>query len=87
MVFLSSDSNNTHHSAQLDVRTATNSIRPLLKASIKAGTDKDAVPNWRIRNGHFSKGNGDQACEPGAINFSAGWFGQGHEVSPTSSWE
>lgn len=36
--------------------------------------------NWRINQRNFAKKTARRACEPGAVNFSAGWFAQGHTV-------
>lgn len=66
---------------QSDVRTATVSIGPLLRESIKSATQTSTTANWRIRKHNFMEPNSQQFCEPGAINFSAGWFGQAHDVS------
>ena len=38
-------------------------------------------PSWRINYGNFKKKNHTNVLEPGAVTFSSGWFGQGHEVS------
>jgi len=39
------------------------------------------TPNWRVDKKNFVANKTGQICQPGAINFSAGWFGQGHDVS------
>jgi hypothetical protein len=65
----------------LDVEQATINIAPLLKDSIKKKTHETKDPNWRINRKNFVKKNTQRICEPGAINFSAGWFGLAHEVS------
>lgn len=57
------------------------SIGPLLKRSIKSETSKKTAPNWRINQRHFVRKSAQHICEPGAINISSGWFGQGHVVS------
>ena len=56
-----------------------------LKRSIKKKyTKKKTAPNWRINQKHFVSKIGGRSCEPGAVNFSAGWLGQGHTVSLSS---
>jgi hypothetical protein len=40
----------------------------------------DKTPNWRTHDVNFVTKSSRDTIEPGAINFSAGWFGQGHEV-------
>ena len=65
----------------MDVTSATLSVAPLLKASAKTPTDVFIPPNWRVNQKNFLPENFRQICQPGTINFSAGWFGQGHEAS------
>lgn len=38
------------------------------------------MPNWRTHNVNFDPKTTRDTIEPGAVNFSAGWFGQGHAV-------
>jgi len=38
------------------------------------------TPNWRTHDINFIKKGSINTIEPGAINFSAGWLGQGHTV-------
>jgi hypothetical protein len=52
----------------------------LLKRSVKEEKSMKPSPNWRINNKNFLKKNSMQELEPGAVNFSAGWLGQGHTV-------
>ena len=37
-------------------------------------------PNWQVDEDHFVMDISMDGIEPGEINFSAGWFGVGHEV-------
>jgi hypothetical protein len=41
---------------------------------------KDVTPNWRTHDINFVKKSSNVTIEPGAVTFSAGWLGQGHEV-------
>ena len=63
------------------VRDATTSIGPLLKKSVQQEKPQKRSPNWRIHQKNFVKKSSRNICEPGAVNFSSGWFGQGHTVS------
>lgn len=60
---------------------ATVSIGPLLERSIKTARPEKTAPNWRINEDNFVEKSAEHMCEPGAVNFSSGWFGQGHVVS------
>jgi hypothetical protein len=62
------------------LRDATVSIGPLLKKSVKREKPPKTSPNWRINYKNFVKKSSRHMCEPGAVNFSAGWLGQGHTV-------
>ena len=73
--------NQTVNSNQVDVRNATVGIGPLLKESSKTEVDTKKTPNWRVKEGNFVKQTTGRLCERGAINLSAGWFAQGHDVS------
>ena len=53
----------------------------LLERSVKEEMAKKPAPNWRIRRSNFVGKTTKRICEPGSVTFSAGWFGQGHEVS------
>lgn len=66
---------------QTSIRLATNSIGPLLRQSVKKEKPKKPAPNWRIHHRNFVRKSHRHHCEPGAVNFSSGWFGLGHEVS------
>jgi hypothetical protein len=50
-------------------------LRLSVKDKIKDGRD----PNWRINRKYFVN-KGGRRVEPGAVVFSAGWFGLGHTV-------
>jgi hypothetical protein len=50
---------------------------PAVETKKKRKTNPD--PNWRIQENNFVE-KGTRLCEPGAVNFSAGWFAQGHAV-------
>jgi hypothetical protein len=62
------------------------SIAPLLKKSIKKQIPNKTAPNWRIHKKHFVRKTNRHFCEPGAVTFSSGWFGQGHEVRFDYYW-
>jgi hypothetical protein len=64
-----------------EIRDATVSIGPLLKKSVQEEKAHKPLPNWRIHNKNFIKKSSRHICEPGTVNFSAGWLGQGHTVS------
>lgn len=68
----------------MDVQRATASIAPLLRESRQESKQSAVQPtapqNWRMNRGNFVPKNSQQFCESGVINFSAGWFAQGHEV-------
>jgi hypothetical protein len=66
---------------QSSVLQATASIGPLLEKSIKTARPNKTAPNWRINDDNFVEKSPEHICEPGAVNFSSGWFGQGHVVS------
>jgi hypothetical protein len=66
---------------QSDIRKATISIAPLLKKSVVMEKPQKCAPNWRINAKNFFRKSLRHRCEPGAVNFSAGWLGQGHTVS------
>jgi hypothetical protein len=48
-------------------------------SSIKKRKKIKGDPSWRIYQTNFVE-KGSRLCEPGAVNFSAGWFAQGHMV-------
>ena len=52
-------------------------VEPLLKKSVR---EECKNPNWRVDEDHFVTDISMDGIEPGAINFSAGWFSVGHEV-------
>jgi hypothetical protein len=60
---------------------ATFSVEPLLKRLIKVKKSDKPEPNWLINKGNFVQKSYRRLMEPGAINFSAGWFAQGHTVN------
>ena len=60
---------------------ATVSLGQLLKRSVEKPKSGKPDPNWRVHKQNFVKKSGSHVCEPGAVTFSAGWFGQGHAVS------
>jgi hypothetical protein len=41
---------------------------------------KKLAPNWRVNHRNFVRKSSKNILEPGAVVFSAGWFGQGHTV-------
>jgi hypothetical protein len=43
------------------------------------------APNWRVDRRNFVTKTKKHKLEPGAVNFSAGWLGQGHTVCSNSS--
>lgn len=56
-------------------------IGKLLRPSVKAGILGTSYnSNWRVLARNFVKKSQGRKCEPGAVNFSAGWFAQGHTV-------
>jgi hypothetical protein len=55
------------------------SKKPDVARKKKKNTNPD--PNRRINQNNFVE-KGSRLCEPGAVNFSAGWFAQGHTVRP-----
>lgn len=63
------------------MRRATAGIAPWLKSSIKMKKAEKTAPNWRINKINFVRNTSTGALESGAVNFSAGWLGQGHTVS------
>jgi hypothetical protein len=58
----------------------TIAIGPLLKKSVAGEKPNKRTPNWRIHMKNFVRKTRTHFCEPGSVTFSAGWFGQGHEV-------
>ena len=64
----------------MKILRATISVGELLRRSIerlKLGKN----PNWRVHEQNFARKTSKRICEPGSVNFSAGWFAQGHAVS------
>lgn len=59
---------------------ATASISPWLRKSVKMEKAHKPAPNWRINHRNFIRKTKKHKLEPGAVNFSAGWLGQGHTV-------
>jgi hypothetical protein len=69
---------------QEEVNTATEWISNLMKNSQSQGQakgqrSKTKKINWRLDPRHF-RAPGVPRFVPGSINFSPGWFAQGHEV-------
>lgn len=64
-----------------EIRRATSTIGPLLSRSVQEQKAHKTPPNWRVNGKNFLKKNSIHHIEPGAVTFSSGWFGQGHEVS------
>jgi hypothetical protein len=56
-------------------------VGKMLKRSVKQDVPQKITANWRIREDNFANKNTKRILEPGAVTFSAGWFGLGHEVS------
>jgi hypothetical protein len=52
----------------------------LLKNSRREKQPEKPDPSWRTNGKHFIEKSDRHVCEPGAVNFSAGWFGLGHAV-------
>ena len=52
-----------------------------LKRSIKNKKANARNPNWRINSTNFIQKRTANIFEPGSVNFSSGWLGQGHTVS------
>jgi hypothetical protein len=67
------------------MKSATIQIEPLLKKSVKKEIPNKTTPNWRTHELNFAPKTSDHVMEPGAANFSAGWYAQGHNVSLTYS--
>ena len=64
---------------QSDIKTSSRDIGPFLRLSVKEKINNGKDPNWRIDRKYFVN-KGGRRVEPGAVVFSAGWFGQGHAV-------
>lgn len=64
----------------MSIRKATARISPWLRSSVKFQRVNKPAPNWRIHRNNFIRKTSRHILEPGAINFSAGWLGQGHAV-------
>jgi hypothetical protein len=48
---------------------------------VKDEIPRQTAPNWRINKKNIVGESNSQLLEGGSVNFSAGWFGQGHSVS------
>jgi hypothetical protein len=68
-------------STKHDIRRGTAGIQRMLKRSVKIDKPMRTQTNWRINERNFIRKTAQQVLEPGAVNFSAGWLGQGHTVS------
>lgn len=55
-------------------------MEPLLRISVKKDTASKRLQNWRTTHRNFFRKTAQRTCQPGAVNFSAGWFAQGHTV-------
>ena len=79
--FLFSRGGGLTHSKQSIVKQATITIEPILKKSVMEERLNKPKPNWRTHDINFLDDSSRDTLEPGAVNFSAGWLGQGHTVS------
>ncbi|RDB22963.1 hypothetical protein Hypma_009940 [Hypsizygus marmoreus] len=59
---------------------STEHLAPLLSDGVKP---KSCAPNWRVANKNFVPPltGSSHRIQPGSINFSPGWFAQGHTTS------
>ena len=68
-------------SKQSTIKQATVCIEGILKKSVqKESPNLNKKVNWRTHDVNFARKNSRDTIELGAVTFSAGWFGQGHEV-------
>ena len=66
---------------QSTIKKATVCIEGCLKKTVqKESPNLNKKPNWRTHDVNFARKTSRDTIEPGAVTFSAGWFGQGHEV-------
>jgi hypothetical protein len=68
------------HFKQTTIKLATLGIEALLKKSVQKEMPNKPIPNWRTHEENFIPKSSRDGIEPGAVTFSSGWFGQGHEV-------
>jgi len=80
-IFFSAEVEGLTHSKQSIVKQATITIEPILKKSVMEERLNKPKPNWRTHDVNFLDDSSRDTLEPGAVNFSAGWLGQGHTVS------
>jgi hypothetical protein len=52
----------------------------ILKKLVKKRKTKGCTPNWRIKDSNFINTTNENILEAGTVNFSSGWYGQGHVV-------
>jgi hypothetical protein len=66
---------------KFNVSNSIHAISPILPKSIQKPMPNRSQPNWHVNKSNFIMEDIENICDPGTVTFSAGWLGQGHEVS------